>query len=86
MHMANFPLKNWLAAAALSTALAGMGKVSPKATITVLAGEPGDENSFAQPQKISPRETVLKISGPRFQHKFPGNSLTILRLKQVMTP
>jgi alpha-L-arabinofuranosidase len=60
--------------------LAGLGKISPDAKLTVLAGEPGDENSFAEPQKISPKETVLKVSGPELQHEFPANSLTILRL------
>jgi alpha-L-arabinofuranosidase len=69
--------------AAVQLNLAGMGKILRGAKITVLAGKPGDENSLAGPQKFSPKETVLKISGPKFQHKFPANSLTILRLKQA---
>ena len=61
--------------------LAGLGKISPDAKMTVLAGGPNDENSFAEPQKISPKEAVLKIPGPEFQHEFPANSFTVLRLK-----
>jgi alpha-N-arabinofuranosidase len=60
--------------------LAGAGKISSGARLTVLAGQPGDENSFAEPQKISPRESVLNISSPAFQHEFPANSFTVLRL------
>jgi len=58
-----------------------MAKISPRAKITVLAGEPNDENSFAAPQKISPKEAVLDVSGPQFQHEFPANSFTVLRLQ-----
>jgi len=67
--------------AAVQLNLAGMGKAASEAKLTVLAGEPNDENSFADPQKISPKESILNISSPSFQHKFPANSFTILRLK-----
>ena len=60
---------------------AGLAKVSSAVKITVLTGEMRDENSFAEPQKVSPKETVLKISSTQFQHEFPANSLTVLRLK-----
>ncbi len=58
-----------------------MAKISPRAKITVLAGEPNDENSFAAPQKISPKDAVLDISGPQFQHEFPANSFTVLHFQ-----
>jgi alpha-L-arabinofuranosidase len=61
--------------------LAGMGKISSSAKVIVLAGGLRDENSFAEPQKISPKEATLVISSPEFQHEFPANSLTIIRLK-----
>ncbi len=61
--------------------LAGLGNVSGDAKLTVLAGEPNDENSFAEPQKISPKQSALKISGAEFQHEFPANSFTVLRVK-----
>jgi alpha-L-arabinofuranosidase len=69
------------APAAVQLNLAGMGKISGGAKLTVLAGQPGDENSFADPQKVTPRETALKISGAKFQHEFPANSFTVLRIK-----
>ena len=61
--------------------LAGLGGISGEAKLTVLAGEPNDENSFATPQNISPKQSVLKISGAEFQHEFPANSFTVLRVK-----
>ncbi len=61
--------------------LAGMATVGSSARLTVLAGQPNDENSFADAQKISPKQSVLNISGPAFQHEFPANSFTVLRLK-----
>ena len=60
---------------------AGLGKISSAAKIIVLAGELRDENSFTEPQNISPQEIVKKISSPKFQYKFPANSFTIIRLK-----
>jgi alpha-L-arabinofuranosidase len=67
--------------AAVQLNLAGMGKISGSAKLTVLAGQPDDENSFATPQIISPKQSVLKISGAKFQHEFPANSFTVLRLQ-----
>jgi alpha-L-arabinofuranosidase len=69
------------APATVQVRLTGAGKISSGAKLTVLAGQPGDENSFAEPQNISPRESVLNISGPAFQHEFPEDSFTILRMK-----
>jgi alpha-L-arabinofuranosidase len=61
--------------------LAGMSNVTGDAKLTVLTGGPNDENSFANPQNISPKESILKISDPDFQHEFQANSFTVLRLK-----
>ncbi len=69
------------APAAVRLNLAGLGKISSAAKAIVLAGGLRDENSFSEPQKISPRETALNISTPEFQHEFPANSFTIIRLK-----
>ncbi len=69
------------ASASVQLKLTGLDKISSKAKITVLAGQPRDENSFAAPQKISPKESTLEISGPEFQHEFPADSFTILRFK-----
>jgi alpha-L-arabinofuranosidase len=67
--------------AAVQLNLTGLGKISSEAKNIVLAGEPGDANSFAEPQKISPKEGVLEIPGADFSHEFPANSFTVLRLK-----
>lgn len=67
--------------AAVQLNFAGLNLVSPTAKITVLAGRPDDENTFAHPQKIVPQESVLAVSGPAFEHEFPANSFTVLRLK-----
>jgi alpha-L-arabinofuranosidase len=68
-------------AASVQLNLTGLGNISSDTKLIVLAGEPNDENSFAGPQSISPKESVLNISSPAFHHDFPANSVTILRLK-----
>jgi alpha-L-arabinofuranosidase len=60
--------------------LAGLSGVGSTVPAIVLAGEPGDENSIAEPEHIAPREESLTIAGPRFEHTFAPNSLTILKI------
>jgi alpha-L-arabinofuranosidase len=58
------------------TALAG-----PSAQVTVLTSEnPKDENSLEEPTKVSPKQQEVALKGPRFEHVFPGNSLTVMRI------
>jgi alpha-L-arabinofuranosidase len=40
-----------------------------------------DENSFADPVKVAPREAKVNQVGPSFRHSFPPRSITVLRLK-----
>lgn len=62
--------------------LSGVKTVVSPATVYTLAGEnQRDENSFADPKKVSPKETKLNIKSPQFEYVFPANSLTVLRLK-----
>jgi alpha-L-arabinofuranosidase len=62
--------------------LAGARKVAAKAVAFTLAGGSSqDENSFAEPRKVSPQESKIKISSPQLSYTFPANSLTVLRLK-----
>jgi alpha-L-arabinofuranosidase len=50
-------------------------------TATVLTSESGaDENSLAEPTKVSPKTEAVKFSGTNLKRSFPGNSLTVLRL------
>jgi alpha-L-arabinofuranosidase len=39
-----------------------------------------DENSLADPKKVYPKETSMKIDSPQFRHAFAPYSLTVLRL------
>jgi len=49
---------------------------------TVLTSENAtDENSLTEPTKVAPVTKTINGTGPSFQHAFPGNSVTILRLK-----
>jgi alpha-L-arabinofuranosidase len=48
--------------------------------IVLSSDNPTDENSLDAPEKVSPKTRTLDLSGPDFQHVFPGNSLTVLRI------
>ncbi len=62
--------------------LAGATATAAEATVFTLAGSgPTDENSFATPDRVAPKETTAKVSLPQFSHTFPANSLTVLRMK-----
>ena len=51
------------------------------AKATILCGKPEDENSFANPKKVSPvTETITGISDS-FTYKTKANSVTVLKLK-----
>lgn len=51
-------------------------------TATVLTSASGaDENSLAEPTKVSPKTEAVSFSGTNLKRSFPGNSLTVLRLK-----
>jgi alpha-L-arabinofuranosidase len=63
--------------------LAGISSLKGPARLTVLTSEQGtDENSLDEPTKVAPRTTSLPLSGPTFRHRFPGNSLTVLRVPE----
>ena len=56
--------------------VAGTGKV-----ITLSATDDTEENSFAEPLKISPKESELQDAGDDFVYEFQPYSYTILRIK-----
>jgi alpha-L-arabinofuranosidase len=43
------------------------------------AGQADVTNSFADPERISPVDGKLQVSGPKFEFKFPALSLTVIR-------
>jgi alpha-L-arabinofuranosidase len=62
--------------------LNGAERLASEARLIVLTSEnPTDENSLEEPLKVSPKTETLKLSGTKFKHTFPGNSLTVLRVK-----
>lgn len=61
--------------------LNGGGKPAAIAQAIVLtSGSPKDENSLHEPTKVAPKTLTLDLPGPIFQHAFPANSLTVLRV------
>jgi alpha-L-arabinofuranosidase len=61
---------------------AGAKKISSEAKVCTLASSSQlNENSFAEPLKVSPKNSKLKTPAPQFGYTFPANSLTVLRLK-----
>ena len=62
--------------------LSGAKNLTGQGTATVLTSESGaDENSLAEPTKVSPKTEAVKFSGTNLKRSFPGNSFTVLRLK-----
>jgi alpha-L-arabinofuranosidase len=61
--------------------LDGIKNPAGAARATVLTSTKGsDENTLENPAKVSPREETMDLSGSTLVHKFPGNSLTVLRI------
>ena len=49
---------------------------------TILTGTSlNDVNFFAEPAKVAPATRPFKAGGSVFKHTFPGNSMTVLRVK-----
>lgn len=68
--------------AELQLQLNGLGKSATSARVTVLTGaKRTDENSFAEPKKIFPVESTLRLTGKGDTYKAPALSLTVLRVK-----
>lgn len=62
--------------------LDGVSKVSGPAKAIVLTSESStDENTLEQPQKVVPVSQTVEVKGSSIRHSFPGNSLTVLRVK-----
>jgi alpha-L-arabinofuranosidase len=62
--------------------LSGIKNLTGRGTAIVLTSDrPTDENSLAEPTKVSPKTEPVSFSGATFQRTFPGNSFTVLRLQ-----
>ena len=61
--------------------LSGAQNLSGEGLASVLTSEsPTDENSLAEPLKVSPKTESVSFSGSILIRSFPGNSFTVLRL------
>ena len=61
--------------------LSGIKNPANTARATILTSENGsDENTIENPTKVSPRNETVNLSGGTLTYKFPGNSLTVLRV------
>jgi alpha-L-arabinofuranosidase len=68
---------------AATVKLAGVGAVSPVAeAVTLTSGNDADENSFADPMKVSPETTAVGDASGEFKYVFPRQSLTILTVNK----
>ena len=62
--------------------LRGVKQVGPKAQAIVLtSAHATDENTLEEPTKVAPVSKTIDNAGTSFRHTFPGNSLTVIRLK-----
>jgi alpha-L-arabinofuranosidase len=63
-------------------ALQGVAKTAnPAQAIVLTSDKPTDENSLESPTKVSPKTSSLTLDNPVFDHTFPGNSVTVLRVR-----
>ena len=53
----------------------------PAAAVVLTSGSPTDENSLANPTRVAPVERRLEVAGRGIHHTFPGNSVTVIRVK-----
>ena len=64
--------------------LEGIATVSPTAQSIVLScANLADQNSFADPAKVSPKSTAMENIHPQFNYSFGPCSLTVLRVRDV---
>jgi alpha-L-arabinofuranosidase len=62
--------------------LNGATSLANSASAIVLTSASGDdENSLNQPEKVAPASQELEVKNSAIHHRFPGNSLTVIRVK-----
>lgn len=64
----------------LKVNLQGVVKMAGEASLDVISGEPGDVNTIAEPNKVTPKTMKVKAA-PLFVHEFPAHSVSVLRFK-----
>jgi len=67
---------------AVDIRLNGVDKIKgPAEAVVLTSAQSTDENSLDHPTQVAPVTKTIDVSGPSFRHTFPGNSVTILRIK-----
>ncbi|MBN1361243.1 MAG: DUF1080 domain-containing protein [Sedimentisphaerales bacterium] len=62
--------------------LTGLEQIGPQASVTVLtSARLTDNKSLDEPDRVKPVESTIGRPQPRFDHKFPARSFTVLRIK-----
>ena len=65
--------------------LKGVSNVEGPARAVVLTSQsPTDENTLEEPTKVAPVPTAVAVQGNVLRHAFPGNSLTVIRVKPAV--
>lgn len=60
-------------------------KAGYRGLVTVLTStKPEDENTLDHPTKVSPLDRGISFTGTKFLHAFPGNSVTVFRLRPAV--
>jgi alpha-L-arabinofuranosidase len=49
--------------------------------VVLTAPSPTVENTLEQPTKVAPVPTTVEVKGHVLRHSFPGNSLTVIRVR-----
>ena len=62
----------------VTVGIGGGAGVIASATATVISGAAGDQNSFAEPGKVTPREGTVAVEGGRLKLACAGMSVTVL--------
>ena len=61
--------------------LHGASRILPRATATVLSGDPNAVNSLEKPKNVAPKQETISGISDAFHHTFLPYSLTVLRLQ-----
>ena len=63
--------------------LGKFGKMDTQAEKTILSGQPGDENTFENLQKVVPVTSAIEVA-KSFEYTTPPMSLTVIRIKKIL--
>jgi alpha-L-arabinofuranosidase len=61
--------------------LRGVKELEKEGELEVIAGAAGDVNLVGEKEAVSPTIRKIAVSGVKFGQEFPGNSVSVLRLK-----